>query len=193
MPLAHGRPRISCERSSPLPWRSSAGGRLGSGSTVEMRGPPSIEDRVRSFRAQAKVVRDGPPLTAREQAQITYRFERLLSPGLRADHPSADNSTVSGSSKRGSGESPPFLHPGPAIQESDILWRTRRHHATRLTGQTARLAKPSDGAGFLSRPALQDAHPIQASNGVVPINPGCADALPDLVSPRGVYHLEIRA
>jgi len=155
MPLAEAAPRISCKRSPSLAHRDRC--RLGFGPPVSMRGPGSIDDRDRSFRAQAKVVRDGPPDGSESNADINNipAQTSLWPPG---GLPECGEPTARKSSKRGPGEPPQLC---PRGRDSELTswggpggsFRRARRAVGRL-GQARADASPVASGVPTARPAL---------------------------------------
>ena len=115
MPLAQAAPRIGCERSPSLARSHQRPTRFGP--RYKTRGPASINDRDRSFRAQAKVVRDGPPDGSGSDADITHDSGTYSPLASRADYPSAENRRPSETISGELGNLPSFV---PGNGDSDL-------------------------------------------------------------------------
>ena len=180
MPLAQAAPRIGCERSPSLARSHRPPTRLGA--RLQTRGPASINDRDRSFRAQAKVVRDGPPRGSGSNADITMIQahtlplpSRRITRVRRIDVPRKPSSGELGNL--------PIYRSQERRFGSDILWKTGRNRSTRSMGHRTRLVEPPP-ARFQSRRLLSSARPIHSGR-------ARADRTGELaLSLRLVSHLE---
>ena len=149
MPLAQAAPRIGCERSPSLARPGQRPTRFGP--RIRTRGPASIDDRDGSFRAQAKVVRDGPPEGSGSHPEIDH-IQARTPPAPPGGLPECGESTAVRKQRAGTGE-PPRLGSRGRRFGSDILWQTGRNHSARSIGRGTSRPRPRRcGSGRIGLP-----------------------------------------
>ena len=137
-----------------LPWHARTGRPTQFGARQLTRGPASKNDRDRPVRAQAKVVRDGPPQASGPNADIIMiQAHNLPLPSgwvtrvRRIDVPRKPSSGELGSL--------PIYRPQERRFGSDILWKTGRNRSARSSELGTRRSSPrrrgSSRAGFRVR------------------------------------------
>ena len=123
-----------------LPWRvRAAADSVRPGSRTRRAAP--IDDRARPFRAQAKVVRDGPPDGSGSHPKIDHIQARTL-PAPPGGLPECGESTAVREQRAGTGEPRPCLGSRGRRFGSDLLWQTGRNHSARSTGRGPGVARP---------------------------------------------------
>jgi hypothetical protein len=138
MPLAQAAPRIGCERPPSLAHLTAV--RVDPAPAFEMRRPASKKHRDRSVRAQAKVVRDGPPQAGGPNADITM----IQAPNALASRrlTRVQRTDILRKPHAGNWGAPPYHRLRERQFGSDILWKTGRNLSARSIELATTMAEP---------------------------------------------------
>jgi hypothetical protein len=160
MPLAQAASQIGCERSPSLARPGLWLTRFGLESRA--RGPGPIGDRNGSFRAQAKVVRDGPRDRFGSHPKINP-FGRELPRALRwTNHPGAANRRPRGSTVQAGRQCPHGRRPRSAIRTGPPVSDQRNSFPPISRAQGPRAPPRTDAAPVASGPRLRGERPSRA-------------------------------